>query len=341
MEIVLVAVLGSLTISHSIFWSIHLLIGINKSDPSNRLLALLLLALSLRIGKSIAILVFPEAEELLPLIGVTGLACIGPCLWLYTKASFSSNHPIFKSPLEIAHFGLALIFLLAIPFADDDLIYSFYQIGTAQMLAYLVGSILYFRKRDSTDIAAEKYTWMKHVLLGVSLITATFLWQLFTDTYASYVIATTMASMVLFVLSFWGVRHPKIFQSNTRNFRDTREIDHLVARITNLFDEHFIYREPNLSINSIAKSINAQPYVVSQAINHGLHRSLPELINEYRIREVQEKLTSPKHEHLSIESIAFDSGFNTLSAFYNSFRKQTNTTPAEYRKRFLHRVIQS
>ena len=75
-----------------------------------------------------------------------------------------------------------------------------------------------------------------------------------------------------------------------------------------------------------------QPYLISMAINDQFEQTFPEFVNEYRIREVKERLGDPGNSHLSIESIAYESGFVTPSAFYATFKKATGQTPGQYRK---------
>jgi len=57
-----------------------------------------------------------------------------------------------------------------------------------------------------------------------------------------------------------------------------------------------------------------------------------EFINQYRVNEVKAKITDPAYENLSLLGIAFESGFNTKSAFNRVFKKITGFTPGEYKK---------
>ena len=57
-----------------------------------------------------------------------------------------------------------------------------------------------------------------------------------------------------------------------------------------------------------------------------------DFINGYRIELAQELLKSSSHKNFTVLAIAQESGFKSRSAFYEAFRKQTGTTPANYRK---------
>ena len=56
------------------------------------------------------------------------------------------------------------------------------------------------------------------------------------------------------------------------------------------------------------------------------------LINEYRVGEVKKRLKNPKYKNLTILAIAYDSGFNSKSAFNTIFKDMTGLTPSQYLK---------
>jgi AraC-like DNA-binding protein len=49
------------------------------------------------------------------------------------------------------------------------------------------------------------------------------------------------------------------------------------------------------------------------------------------VDEVKSRIGNPEFENLSLLGIAFDSGFNTKSAFNRVFKKMTGLTPSEYK----------
>jgi ABC-type antimicrobial peptide transport system permease subunit len=62
-----------------------------------------------------------------------------------------------------------------------------------------------------------------------------------------------------------------------------------------------------------------------------LKKSFNDFINEYRILDVITKMQDPAYDRITILGIAYDSGFNSKSAFHRVFREKTGTSPAEYK----------
>ena len=54
------------------------------------------------------------------------------------------------------------------------------------------------------------------------------------------------------------------------------------------------------------------------------------LINEYRIEEFKALASDDKNSHLTLLALAYDSGFNSKSAFNLVFKKQTGETPSQF-----------
>jgi AraC-like DNA-binding protein len=56
-------------------------------------------------------------------------------------------------------------------------------------------------------------------------------------------------------------------------------------------------------------------------------------INEHRINLSKNLLRNQAYQQYTITSIGLESGFNSKSAFYHTFKKQTGVTPSAYQKR--------
>jgi len=57
-----------------------------------------------------------------------------------------------------------------------------------------------------------------------------------------------------------------------------------------------------------------------------------DFINSYRIRHALTLLDDFEKKNLTIESVAYESGFNNRTSFYNAFKKQTDKLPSAYLK---------
>lgn len=93
------------------------------------------------------------------------------------------------------------------------------------------------------------------------------------------------------------------------------------------------FLNPELNLPQLAKDLNVPSHYLSQVINEHFKMSFFDFINQHRVDEVKSKITDPKYGHYSILGIAFESGFNSKSAFNRVFKKITGLTPSNYKKK--------
>ena len=94
---------------------------------------------------------------------------------------------------------------------------------------------------------------------------------------------------------------------------------------------HKLYRNPKLSLSDLSRSVDIPERAISDAINRELGQNFFQFINEYRVEEVKDRLTDPKHDHLTIISLAFEAGFNSKASFNRVFKSVTGQTPNAYK----------
>jgi len=99
------------------------------------------------------------------------------------------------------------------------------------------------------------------------------------------------------------------------------------------------YANNELKLQDIASYLGLPPYQLSQVINTELKTNFYSLINKYRIEEAKRLLIDPDKQHLNILEIAFETGFNSKSAFNTAFKKNTTTTPSQYKQSQIHQSI--
>lgn len=101
-------------------------------------------------------------------------------------------------------------------------------------------------------------------------------------------------------------------------------------KLAQLFDEQKIWLNPRLTLGEVAQLLGSNRTYLSDYLNHKLGTSFYEYVNEYRIRAVEKLLSSPDCT-LTIEAIAENCGFNSVSTFRRVFIRRFGCTPIRYR----------
>ncbi|MFC2146556.1 two-component regulator propeller domain-containing protein, partial [Acidobacteriota bacterium] len=103
-------------------------------------------------------------------------------------------------------------------------------------------------------------------------------------------------------------------------------------KLNHLMEVEKVYRDEKISLQSLAEKLSIPPYQLSQILNEAMNRNFPDFINYYRIEEAKKILANPRGAGKKNTAVAFDVGFNSMTAFYKAFKKYTNMTPNQYKK---------
>lgn len=118
------------------------------------------------------------------------------------------------------------------------------------------------------------------------------------------------------------------------------DMQSIMIALENKLEHEKCFLDPLLTIDGLAASLSCTRHHLSQAFNEKLGRSFSECISHYRVEEAKFLLADPLKAHYKIASIAYDSGFNSLSAFNEVFKKITGSTPSQFRKEGLEKTLQ-
>ncbi|MCT8335163.1 helix-turn-helix domain-containing protein [Leptospira sp. 85282-16] len=113
------------------------------------------------------------------------------------------------------------------------------------------------------------------------------------------------------------------------------KLDHNQIRnkLQDLFEKEKIYREEKLSLRELAERIDLSSHQLSEFLNTEIKQSFYQYTNYFRVNEAKEKIE--KEPDRSLLAIAYDVGFGSKSTFNEAFKKETGTTPREYREKIL------
>ncbi len=92
------------------------------------------------------------------------------------------------------------------------------------------------------------------------------------------------------------------------------------------------YLDSNLSLRSLAEQIDIHPNQLSWLLNENIGKNFNEFINHYRLETFKSIAQDPENTNLTIEGLAYDSGFNSKTVFNTYFKKVTGITPKQFLK---------
>lgn len=317
--------------------SVYLLFFLRPARLSNRLLGLLLLALSIRTGKSVYLFFNPETAPLFLQIGLTACIFIGPLLWTYLKAT---RDGLTKMPRSWwLGFGALAVFILGYgvwrpyPLYPEywnwgfvDVIYGIWLLGLVA-----AGLVLWpvVRKKEWSTIDL----WMVNVFVGNLIVHLAFRYV----AYTSYIVGALSFSCVFYLLAVWFIlqRRQAGFLVEDRPKYGDRKIDDdaaaaLLARCNAAMEDEQLFLRTDFKLDDLAGAAGSTAHQVSQLLNDNLGQSFAAYTRGYRVRHAQKKILTD--DHLTLEAIGEEAGFGSKSAFYAAFKEVAGTTPARFRK---------
>ncbi len=103
-------------------------------------------------------------------------------------------------------------------------------------------------------------------------------------------------------------------------------------KMISFFEEEKLYKDSKLSRNDVAEKLGISVGYFSQIINTVSDKKFSDYLNFYRVEEVKKMLLNDEFKDYNLLAIGLEAGFNSKSAFYNGFKKETGKTPSEYKK---------
>jgi len=93
------------------------------------------------------------------------------------------------------------------------------------------------------------------------------------------------------------------------------------------------YLNTSVSIDYLASRLGVSACQLAQVINENLEQSFMDLIATYRIQEAKRMLVSPEYRNLKMSELARKVGYDSKMDFFEAFKKITEQTPTEYKKK--------
>ncbi len=330
---------GSIGVILSLFFATYLFITRRNQPRANVFLALYLLAFSLRIGKSLFFNYFP-IDPVIRNVFLGVLLAVGPSLWFYTRFLFdpesSSSRP--KILLHYIPMILFISFCWIIP-NDGSVLGSFFYLSLIiHIVIYTLFAIFWLKGQDKIGFSNSKLHMVQWLFyFQIATLATAFVYLLISVEVIPYYLGMAFFfSVTIIFFSIWALRNPYLFRQTTKKYTGSNiggeEAEFYLQKLNGLLVSEKLFLDPDLKLSKLSKALGISPKQLSQVINQSLNMNYSRYISQFRVEEAKRLLLLPDYAHHKISSIAYDSGFNSISSFNNAFKKLTGMTAIEYRQ---------
>ena len=338
---ILLIVISGLGVLHGMFLALFLLTNTKGNLLANRLLSILLIILSFRVGKSVFLEFLDKLDAKFIFIGLGTMMIIGPIFHFYTKAIADKS---FRwSNKLLIHFIPALLAILFGFWIEERhletlprILFAFLFLSYySHYLAYLIKTKLYISRQRKAGLEDSIHKLTNLIFYGLLVIWVAYFLNLIED-IVPYVVGPILYSIVAYTVSFIIISKGYIRDINQEKYKTTRvsddQTERLFTKVIDIVATNQQYTNPELTLKSLSESLNVSTQVLSMVINQKSGKNFNAFVNHYRIEEALKLLSDSDHQNFTISAIAFKVGFNSLSSFNSAFKKQTGKTPQAHRQ---------
>lgn len=320
----------------------YFLIAKAEKRLSDYFLGGLLLMLSIRIIKSVFLFFNRGLFEGFIQVGLTACFLIGPFLWLYVKSMVQPSSRLKKYWWVhiLPYFLIITIFSSQYSYYEDRAWWRwFIPLIYKQWLVYLLWAGYTLRnlwiKVWQTKKLEEQEFWLLNVFVGTAIVWAAYEFS----SYTSYIVGALSFTFLTYLsLLLWLYKKSnkqvaidlplKYANSNL----DTKTLQQYQQQIEQYLHAEKAYLDPQLTLVKLSQQLGLPRKDISQVINQHHGQNYSNYIAQLRVQAAQKMLQDAQYNHYKIASIAYESGFNSLSSFNNHFRRIVGQTAQNYRK---------
>ncbi|HNP19434.1 MAG TPA: helix-turn-helix domain-containing protein [Fulvivirga sp.] len=306
---------------------------------SNKLLSLLLVVLSFRIGKSVFLEFTPNLDVKIIFIGLGTIFALGPLYYLFVRTCIDKS---FK--IRSTHFFHFIPFVLGVIFGfwiNDSHTSTlpmlfFVSVFASYYLHFLIYLIIgySYAQRKKAGLNQEVNNFIKLLFFGFLAIWIVYVLNIF-DEDIPYIIGPILYSLVAYTISFIVIKKGYINKIDQTKYQTTSISDEqsndIYQNILHLMGDEHQYKDPNLTLKSLSQRLKVTTQVLSMVVNQKSQQNFNSFINSFRVKESLRLFNEQEFNNRTIAAIAFEVGFNSISSFNSAFKKQTGKTPLTYR----------
>lgn len=284
---------------------------------------------------------------------------IGPLLWLYLQNLLQGERLSRRSMWHFLPFALAM--LAWAPYYLQPLDVKLAMMAPRAQLPWFLGAFgllkalhvgLYLwssyrlivrADRERSDQALVRSLRRLTVLLGVGLgIDALLFAAEFFEVpvpLSSDLWGAVVLTGFVYGLAFYAMRLPIGYRlpvpiprtKAAESLLGATERSQFLEKLTVSMEQEQLYRDGELSLETLASHLALTPHELSQLINQSLSVNFQEYLNGYRVRALKAAMQDATNREATILELAMAVGFNSKSSLNRVFKNQTGMTPSQFR----------
>ncbi|WP_324720152.1 helix-turn-helix domain-containing protein [Salinimicrobium sp. HB62] len=295
----------------------------------------------------------------------------GPLLYLFVRellfksaGSFSAIFPHFVPSLIFDVFFRVSLPLFGFKNSDAAIqIFNFFGLNIGSLLYNLVywllavQLLLKYRKERKGNFQLKDNRIVFHLkrILAVDLFASLsalvfIVLTLYNQNYSiggfqSYYFNYLVITFYIYFLSYTVYIFPEVelITPKTPKVHSNKEPSEkaVFEELKKKIKENGYFTDPDLNLNRLSEKLEISPRELSYIINTEGQQNFNDFLNEFRINYFINLL---QNDELSIEGMAYESGFKSKTSFYRAFKKSTGKTPLQYKaseKRVPDSVIET
>ena len=332
-----------------LIFALYIFLSKYNKSISNILLAFLMLAITLKIsyifGKYLLKDYTAEDRRLFAKFVMASYMSVGPLFFLYIKSIVFKKFRFTIWMILLFIPGITYIFL---PRSGVLFLWNTFSIWGFQawFLSFILLAGIYFYRlkvqmnKQVIEIDLPVYKWIRNLFISVLIIWSTIFSKKMD--YLPEILA--LFSFILYIIIFSALGNFKILNNKVDKFKyisGTFKHTEILKKIEAIMKCEQPYLESDFSLPKFAEKLQLPVHTVSAVLNNFRNQNFAEFTNYYRIEEAKKRLLSDKYDYLSIEGIAYDCGYNSLSTFNSAFKKYTHLTPGLYKRQKEESLINS
>jgi AraC-like DNA-binding protein len=294
---------------------------------------------------------------------------IGPAFYFYIKNQFVGRNekPFYKKEwylfIPALLYGFARLYWFIVSVSENSyritqviVDSNYFRIQEVVYLLYTlilgISAFMFLKNKESVVINQPKslksIAWLKGFnilfiaihIIGFILFSADLIIHNGQETFDFLYPSLIINVAFIYWIGIIGFTKPKhlfnIFKIENTSKRTVLERE-ITEKLNIAINEEEVYKNPNLTLEQFASTIEVSPRELSKHINEKHQMNFSEFLNFHRIEKVKELLISPDSKKYTFLTLAEEAGFNSKSSFNAIFKKMVGIPPSAYKKQNLNK----